>query len=114
MYKIKFDFINRNILLIIDYYYMLILAAYFVWAETPQICPIIEKQLTLIASDDCTKYYTCDHNSPILSSCAIGLHFNPKLMVCDWPMNAKCTGTMTGLSTTCLNTEWNYRKSLNT
>lgn len=93
---------------------MLVFATCFVavMAETPHTCPSIENQLTLIASDDCTKYYTCDHNSPVLSSCGIGLHFNPKLMVCDWPRNAKCTGTAIGMSQTCLDAEWNYRKAL--
>lgn len=39
---------------------------------------------------DCTKFYVCDWGTPILKDCPAGLHFNPVLMVCDWPNVAGC------------------------
>ncbi|XP_068081406.1 peritrophin-1-like [Anabrus simplex] len=39
---------------------------------------------------DCTKFWRCDHATPKQESCPSGLHFNPKLQVCDWPNRAGC------------------------
>ncbi|XP_066992788.2 chondroitin proteoglycan 2 [Anabrus simplex] len=39
---------------------------------------------------DCTKFWRCDHAKPKQESCPSGLHFNPKLQVCDWPNRAGC------------------------
>ena len=56
-------------------------------------CPIINDPagVTLLPHEyDCTKYYACDWGRAILMPCPDGLHFNPRLMVCDWPWSAGC------------------------
>ncbi|XP_074100395.1 peritrophin-1-like [Cotesia typhae] len=40
---------------------------------------------------NCESYYVCVGLDPILMPCPDGLHFNPKLKVCDWPDVANCT-----------------------
>ncbi|XP_068974766.1 peritrophin-1-like [Bombus flavifrons] len=35
--------------------------------------------------DDCSSFYLCDRDEPLLLRCNEGLEFNPKLKVCDWP-----------------------------
>ncbi|XP_059477880.1 mucin-2-like [Neocloeon triangulifer] len=42
--------------------------------------------------DDCGSFCKCDWGVPIYFDCPGGLHFNPKLEVCDWPENAGCGG----------------------
>ncbi|XP_068081284.1 uncharacterized protein [Anabrus simplex] len=39
---------------------------------------------------DCGLFCKCDHGIPKLDRCPTGLHFNPKLQVCDWPEAAGC------------------------
>lgn len=43
---------------------------------------------------DCTKFCYCQYFSNQgknhIENCPGGLHFNPKLQVCDWPLNAGC------------------------
>ncbi|XKL60517.1 hypothetical protein PGB90_007574 [Kerria lacca] len=40
---------------------------------------------------DCTKYLTCSFGVYLQEQpCAVGLHFNEKRSVCDWPENAEC------------------------
>ncbi|XP_063861437.1 mucin-2-like [Scylla paramamosain] len=39
----------------------------------------------------CGKWVHCDHNIPYVKDCPAGLHFNPRLKVCDWPQSAGCT-----------------------
>ncbi|XP_055374569.1 peritrophin-1-like [Condylostylus longicornis] len=39
---------------------------------------------------NCSQYYHCDAGEPILKECPHKLHFNPKLLVCDFPNRAKC------------------------
>lgn len=72
-----------------------LIAAYFavttVYAETPPTCPPSYLNVNMLPSEDCTKFYVCDHNVPLLRDCPPELHFNRVLMVCDWPRDAKCT-----------------------
>lgn len=39
---------------------------------------------------DCQLYYHCSHATLHERSCPAGLHFNPRISVCDWPWNVKC------------------------
>ncbi|XP_022901762.1 peritrophin-1-like [Onthophagus taurus] len=39
---------------------------------------------------DCSQFYECDWGNKILMSCPSGLYFNPKLNVCDYPVNVEC------------------------
>ncbi|XP_054718931.1 peritrophin-1-like [Uloborus diversus] len=39
---------------------------------------------------ECGMYYQCDHGVAYPRQCPKGLHYNPKLRVCDWPKNADC------------------------
>ncbi len=41
--------------------------------------------------ESCNKFCLCDWGVPISMTCPQDLHFNPTLMVCDWPANAGCT-----------------------
>nr|CAH7717140.1 unnamed protein product [Callosobruchus chinensis] len=55
------------------------------------------------ATSDCSKFCQCAYGRPYLKVCKDGLHFNPKLNVCDWPENAGCeNSTTTEPSTTTL------------
>jgi hypothetical protein len=38
----------------------------------------------------CNLFYTCTEHGKVLQKCPIGLFFNPKIQVCDWPWNVKC------------------------
>ncbi|MGW6691720.1 carbohydrate-binding module family 14 protein [Streptomyces sp. NPDC054961] len=38
--------------------------------------------------DDPAIYYQCSWGEAYLFQCESGLHFNPKLAVCDWPVDA--------------------------
>jgi hypothetical protein len=40
---------------------------------------------------DCTQYYQCVGDKPILLVCAPGTHFDKSLNVCNWPQMANCT-----------------------
>ena len=39
---------------------------------------------------DCTKYYECQNDWPILMDCAPPLFFDPRLNVCNWPELVDC------------------------
>ncbi|KAG1695545.1 Protein obstructor-E [Nymphon striatum] len=39
---------------------------------------------------ECGKFYNCANGHNYLMTCPPGLHFNPYVLVCDWPDNAKC------------------------
>jgi hypothetical protein len=45
------------------------------------------------AHPDCTKYYACSWDRPIVMDCPAGLHWNDKIKSCDWPQNAGCLST---------------------
>ncbi|XP_043486985.1 chitin-binding domain protein cbd-1-like [Polistes fuscatus] len=40
---------------------------------------------------NCSLFYKCDEGRKVLHQCPPGLHFNPKLQVCDLPQNVNCT-----------------------
>ncbi|CAL1291488.1 unnamed protein product [Larinioides sclopetarius] len=42
--------------------------------------------------DSCFRFYHCSHWVALRKWCPSGLHFNPKLQVCDWPYRAGCGG----------------------
>lgn len=72
---------------------VLCLAMIYSYADAQVTCPTPDsKDATLIPNPvDCNSYYACHEGEPILMKCPDGLHFNPKLRVCDWPSQAKCT-----------------------
>ncbi|XP_070397542.1 SCO-spondin-like [Dermacentor albipictus] len=39
---------------------------------------------------NCRRFYHCSNDQPHHKWCPAELHFNPKLLVCDWPHNAGC------------------------
>ncbi|KAH0549469.1 uncharacterized protein LOC123260527 [Cotesia glomerata] len=41
---------------------------------------------------DCEQYCKCDWGKPTVMRCSINLHFNRDLEVCDYPINANCSG----------------------
>jgi peptidoglycan hydrolase-like protein with peptidoglycan-binding domain len=55
-------------------------------------CPLNDKGDTvhLPHEYDCTLFYKCDFGEAVLQECPPGLHFNPRLSVCDWPEDAGC------------------------
>ncbi|XP_026747695.1 hemocytin-like [Trichoplusia ni] len=34
---------------------------------------------------DCSKFYECSPDGPVLKECGVGTWYNPNTMVCDWP-----------------------------
>ena len=56
-------------------------------------CPFIVPEFVLLLPhpESCSSYCICDWGVPISMKCPHDLHFNPTLMVCDWPANAGCT-----------------------
>ncbi|XP_077527874.1 hemocytin-like isoform X2 [Haemaphysalis longicornis] len=41
-------------------------------------------------AQNCRRFYHCSNDEPHHKWCPGDLHFNPKLLVCDWPQNAGC------------------------
>ncbi|XP_075729139.1 uncharacterized protein LOC119164825 isoform X2 [Rhipicephalus microplus] len=41
-------------------------------------------------AQDCRRFYHCSNDQPHHKWCPGELHFNPTLLVCDWPHNAGC------------------------
>ncbi|KAL1438755.1 hypothetical protein MTO96_047684 [Rhipicephalus appendiculatus] len=41
-------------------------------------------------AQDCRRFYHCSNDEPHHKWCPGELHFNPRLLVCDWPQNAGC------------------------
>ena len=63
-------------------------------ALPPFSCPIYDTNLNGLypAADDCNYYYQCAHLVAFRRQCPNGLHFNPSLLICDWPQSAGCRG----------------------
>lgn len=62
-------------------------------ADPSDSCPIDQpddSRVTLLAHENCSMFYKCDRGEAIPKNCPQGLHFNPRLFVCDWPASAKC------------------------
>uniref|UniRef100_T1IWV0 Chitin-binding type-2 domain-containing protein n=1 Tax=Strigamia maritima TaxID=126957 RepID=T1IWV0_STRMM len=59
-------------------------------------CPNYVNNLVLLAHPrDCTKFFYCVFGQPIVYVCPEELHFNPLLLLCDWPERAGCWGRVT-------------------
>ncbi|XP_018785392.1 PREDICTED: peritrophin-1-like [Bactrocera latifrons] len=39
---------------------------------------------------NCGIFYKCERGRPIVNKCPQGLHYNKRLMVCDYPSHAQC------------------------
>ena len=67
---------------------MLALTAVVAFASTtpPPECPSGNGHIMFLPNpDDCSSFYQCDREEPLLMQCNEGLEFNPKLKICDWP-----------------------------
>ncbi|XP_022901765.2 chondroitin proteoglycan-2-like [Onthophagus taurus] len=63
-------------------------------------CPSVNGEFPVyLPHEDCTKFCVCDWGKAHILDCPSGLHFNPKLNVCDWPQNAGCSGSNTNKPT---------------
>lgn len=63
-------------------------------------CPTVDGEyVTLLPhKSDCTKFFQCNEGTPIVKECYPGLHFNPTLLVCDYPDLAGCFEASKGKS----------------
>ncbi|XP_066143521.1 mucin-2-like isoform X2 [Euwallacea fornicatus] len=62
--------------------------------NVPGDCPLVDgNDSVYFPHDDCTKFWQCSNGVAHEHDCPAGLHFNPKLNVCDWPEQAGCAGT---------------------
>ncbi|XP_023242388.1 LOW QUALITY PROTEIN: uncharacterized protein LOC111640596 [Centruroides sculpturatus] len=52
------------------------------------ICP--ESSGLFPDTNDCNRFYHCSHGIPHHKWCPENLHFNPSLLICDWPKDAGC------------------------
>ena len=59
--------------------------------QTEFKCPVVDGFFPI--PESCTQFIECFNSQPVTLSCPPGLHFNPDLLVCDYPENAGCTGT---------------------
>ncbi|KAF9422501.1 hypothetical protein HW555_001899 [Spodoptera exigua] len=48
----------------------------------------------LLPHENCNQFYDCTTGALVVRNCPPGLHFNPSLGVCDWPVNAKCDSSL--------------------
>lgn len=48
----------------------------------------------------CYRFLQCTHGIFIGRNCSPGLHWNPEVNLCDWPVNSNCDGLTTQRSTT--------------
>ena len=56
----------------------------------PSQCVCITRHVMSPHPTDCNSYCLCYDTEPVEINCPPGLHFNPTLLVCDWPNNAGC------------------------
>ncbi|XP_045484354.1 uncharacterized protein LOC111003985 isoform X5 [Pieris rapae] len=59
-------------------------------SEAPSICAKDGSDGTLIAHENCNKFYECAHGLPITQLCPGKLMYNPYEEICDWPENVDC------------------------
>merc|ERR1711962_1034624 len=66
------------------------------------VCPASEDGFPVFLPhpSDCTKYYQCQEDWPILMECAPPLYFDPDLGVCNWPRSVDPTTPQAAPSTT--------------
>jgi hypothetical protein len=64
----------------------------FLNASSKVECPIAEEGLAIFVphQNDCTKFYMCQGDIPILMSCPDGLYFNDKKNICNFPSAVQC------------------------
>ncbi|XP_077495549.1 uncharacterized protein LOC144106577 isoform X2 [Amblyomma americanum] len=63
--------------------------------ETPYVVSVVEFRCPepnglFPDADDCRRFYHCSNDQPHHKWCPGDLHFNPRLLVCDWPYAAGC------------------------
>jgi len=56
--------------------------------------------LTLPNPEDCSTFFTCYNELPVLTKCFPGLWFNPEIGVCDFPVNVDGSGCIPPTTTT--------------
>lgn len=67
--------------------------------------PRCSSSLLFPHENNCNLFYRCLNGQVELQSCPAGLHFNPRLEVCDWPADAGCdAGFTTSTVTTTVQT----------
>merc|ERR1719187_3166515 len=56
------------------------------------VCPPSEDGFPVFVPHptDCTKYYECQKDWPILMECAPPLYFDPSISACNWPSQVDC------------------------
>ncbi|KAF2884429.1 hypothetical protein ILUMI_21753 [Ignelater luminosus] len=63
-------------------------------------CPSVEEDpeedILFPHETDCSKFYKCSLGKKVEMDCPNGLHFNPKLNLCDWPANVDCSSESNG------------------
>lgn len=66
-----------------------------VQAGVPEHAPICRKDNHLeLYPDitDCSRYFRCEHNYPVLHQCPENLLYDPSLKTCNWEHNVVCMG----------------------
>lgn len=59
-------------------------------SQAPAICAAQGSDSTLVAHEDCDKFYKCYRGKPVAISCPKPLLYNPEKEWCDWPENVDC------------------------
>ncbi|XP_049875056.1 chondroitin proteoglycan 2-like [Pectinophora gossypiella] len=59
-------------------------------SQAQAICAKLESDGTLVAHEDCSKFYKCSEQKPVAQSCPLDLLYNPEKEYCDWPANVEC------------------------
>ncbi|CAB3244647.1 unnamed protein product [Arctia plantaginis] len=59
-------------------------------SQAPAICATEGSDNSIVAHENCAKYYQCWGGSPIAFDCGLGTLFNPKNSYCDYPSNVDC------------------------
>ena len=56
------------------------------------VCPASDDDFPVLLPNpnDCSQFFMCMDETPILTDCPAGLYFNPDLGVCDYPQNVDC------------------------
>nr|XP_036232671.1 peritrophin-1-like [Bactrocera oleae] len=55
------------------------------------VCPKEQTDVVQIPSpSNCGIFYKCERGRPIVNKCPQGLHYNKRIMVCDYPSSAQC------------------------
>nr|QCQ82719.1 sechitinase 13 [Spodoptera exigua] len=60
--------------------------------KSDKVCS--DSHYVVFAHENCNQFYDCTTGALVVRNCPPGLHFNPSLGVCDWPVNAKCDSSL--------------------